>query len=1065
MPRKRLLLSLSIACLGFPALVIGQIQPSTPILGSFQQQQFTLPGYQDVSWLVEPKVGMGTITANGLYTAPDLSAYRSDGVIFIYAQPAGGPLFATIAYLDPTYAPPPGTVAPPAPTSAPTPPVWTWPGGPSPGPTPFSPLDISVSVSPASINLQAGQSAAFIATVQGTNNELVQWTLNPNLGSIVNGVYTAPSSVVSDAQVTVSATSLADSTKTATATVLLSQPITPVSISVAPNSMTLSAGQSVQFTAAVFGSTNTAVNWSLNPNTGSINNGFYTAPSNLTSQQTITLTATSQADPTRTASAWLILRPIPNPIPPAQTVSISLWPWSASLNAGQSATFTASITGSSNTAVTWSLSPAVGTIVNGVYTAPATIASSQAVTVTAASVADPTKTAAATVTVQSAANGSDPSATTITLPIEVMGQGGTTVTVPFNVPPGTDLTGQLTLAMQIHGLKYETEASVEVNNSGWQPINSSTVTLLGNGAAYGGIGGGFHTLQMTMNLPAGAVTTGNNTIAFRFNGTDGRVSGFRVLAVNVQTASGSSLIPAANFLNDDPSTWQAPSTLASDISAGETLWRTAALTTPSPSGSGSTPIQAHCMDCHTQDGRDLKYFNYSNNSIEVRSMFHGLTAQQGAQIASYIRSLNVPNPGRPWNPPYQPGPGLDEQPVASWAAGAGIGAVLNHDADMLAYLMPGGSSANWGPNANLNAREMPITMQLPDWNSWLPSIHPKDAWPSSFTSSRLYANYLNIRANLVPNNAASYTANQSNIWNWTQLDHFGYMETVLAPQGSAAWSKPQYVQSLTSLEMWSMTKLWEINQEFGLEGMSQTAFGPQADPRAWYSPEPFFVAPLFYVSQSAGGIGNGLQSTWKYIGQSWWQLQLILNASNNRGTHLGPSADFGYVYANLFHLSAEAGPQGLLMTTWLIKGLQASQNGLGPQVGSGGWGLYVNDPTVMVWWGPTLWDPNLSAADRQNVMQTYLSLWLAQASQYTPQDFYTGTWTTANVTTTPLQPSQGGYNDDFAYMIPRFGYYGVSSTVLNQVAAWSAGLWPNYNWAGLLKVSCSATTPDLTCTQ
>src|SRR5207249_8229093 len=41
-----------------------------------------------------------------------------------------------------------------------------------------------------------------------------------------------------------------------------------------------------------------------------------------------------------------------------------------------------------------------------------------------------------------------------------------------------------------------------------------------------------------------------------------------------------------------------------------------------------------------------------------RSMFHGLSEQQGELVASYIRSLPVPNPGRPWNPPYQPGPGL-----------------------------------------------------------------------------------------------------------------------------------------------------------------------------------------------------------------------------------------------------------------------------------------------------------------------------------------------------------------------------------------------------------------------
>ena len=162
-----------------------------------------------------------------------------------------------------------------------------------------------------------------------------------------------------------------------------------------------------------------------------------------------------------------------------------------------------------------------------------------------------------------------------------------------------------------------------------------------------------------------------------------------MLAFNIQAADGSLLIPASTFVNDDPNSWQPPSTSASDIAAGQTLWHTAALTIPLASG-GTKPILAHCSDCHAQDGRDLKYFNYSNNSIQARSLFHGLTAQQGDQIASYIRTLNVVNPGRPWNPPYQPGPGLDSQPVSNWAAGAGLDAVLDTDQDMLNAMFPSG---------------------------------------------------------------------------------------------------------------------------------------------------------------------------------------------------------------------------------------------------------------------------------------------------------------------------------------------------------------------------------------
>src|SRR5207244_11714565 len=108
------------------------------------------------------------------------------------------------------------------------------------------------------------------------------------------------------------------------------------------------------------------------------------------------------------------------------------------------------------------------------------------------------------------------------------------------IPAGPNLSGA-NLWLKIHGLQYETQASLQLNGGAWTPINTSTVTLLGLANTYGGIGGGFHTLQMTMPLATAAVTTGTNTISFRFNGTDGRVSGFRVLGFNIQDADGNSL--------------------------------------------------------------------------------------------------------------------------------------------------------------------------------------------------------------------------------------------------------------------------------------------------------------------------------------------------------------------------------------------------------------------------------------------------------------------------------------------------------------------------------------------
>ena len=80
----------------------------------------------------------------------------------------------------------------------------------------------------------------------------------------------------------------------------------------------------------------------------------------------------------------------------------------------------------------------------------------------------------------------------------------------------------------------------------------------------------------------------------------------------------------------------------------------------------TTPARSPVVFATTLLGRDLKFFNYSNASIQSRSAFHGLTSQQGLDIAAYIRGISDTNaaPGpvcRPWNPPYQPGAGLDKQ--------------------------------------------------------------------------------------------------------------------------------------------------------------------------------------------------------------------------------------------------------------------------------------------------------------------------------------------------------------------------------------------------------------------
>ena len=81
---------------------------------------------------------------------------------------------------------------------------------------------ISVGVSPQNVSLNAGQTQQFTATVAGTLDQNVSWSILPALGNITSaGLYTAPSSVTSAQTVTVTATSMVDPTKSMQATVNL----------------------------------------------------------------------------------------------------------------------------------------------------------------------------------------------------------------------------------------------------------------------------------------------------------------------------------------------------------------------------------------------------------------------------------------------------------------------------------------------------------------------------------------------------------------------------------------------------------------------------------------------------------------------------------------------------------------------------------------------------------------------------------------------------------------------------------------------------------------------------
>ncbi len=231
-------------------------------------------------------------------------------------------------------------------------------------------VPVTVTTNPGAAQLGISQTQQFTATVTGSGNTAVNWTINPVVGTVAGGLYTAPSSISSSQTVTVTATSVADPSQSSSATVTLQ----PVVVTTAPPVATLLASQTQQFTATVTGTSNTAVNWTVSPSGagGVSSTGLYTAPLTIGATQTVTVTATSVADGSKFATSTITLSPPATPI-------ITQQPQSASATVGQTATFT--VTATNALTYQWQSKPSgAGSFSNipganaSTYTTPATTA-------------------------------------------------------------------------------------------------------------------------------------------------------------------------------------------------------------------------------------------------------------------------------------------------------------------------------------------------------------------------------------------------------------------------------------------------------------------------------------------------------------------------------------------------------------------------------------------------------------------------------------------------------------------------------------------------------------------
>jgi len=369
-----------------------------------------------------------------------------------------------------------------------------------------TPISVSVTISPILATVAAGGTQQFSAVVQNTSNTAVTWQVNgvtggnATVGTISSsGLYTAPGVVPNPATVTVTAVSQADATKSAAAQVTITA-ATTVSVTISPTSATVAAGGTQQFSAVVQNTSNTAVTWQVNGVTGGnatvgtiSSSGLYTAPGVVPNPATVTVTAVSQADATKSAAAQVT-------ITAATTVSVTISPTSATVAAGGTQQFSAVVQNTSNTAVTWQVNgvtggnATVGTISSsGLYTAPGVVPNPATVTVTAVSQADATKSAAAQVTITAVAGiafyvsttGSDSNPGTLSSPWRTIQRAANSVQAGdivyvrggvFNESVNISVSGSA-IAGPITFQSYPGETAI-VDGTGLVPPTSSTQGLI-----------------------------------------------------------------------------------------------------------------------------------------------------------------------------------------------------------------------------------------------------------------------------------------------------------------------------------------------------------------------------------------------------------------------------------------------------------------------------------------------------------------------------------------------------------------------------------------------------------
>ena len=189
---------------------------------------------------------------------------------------------------------------------------------------------VAVTLSPSSKSLALGGTQLFTATISNAINTSLNWYVNGVLngssaqgtltGSGLTRTYTAPStSVPSPNPAVVKVASVEDPTKFKTANVTVTDSIVVTITNPSTTTKSIVKSTTQAFTASVKGTSDTGITWTVNgvangnstygTITGSGLSVTYHAPASVPSPASFKVTATSTADPTKSASVTVTITP------------------------------------------------------------------------------------------------------------------------------------------------------------------------------------------------------------------------------------------------------------------------------------------------------------------------------------------------------------------------------------------------------------------------------------------------------------------------------------------------------------------------------------------------------------------------------------------------------------------------------------------------------------------------------------------------------------------------------------------------------------------------------------